>query len=351
MRGDQASSPAEPAVFWWQEADPAGPVTTLGRAIGTSTPGGDPELVDSGKRLAKDLARPFLRPLLARMAHLHERIDAMAAQMQETQAFYEVRAGDLERQLVAIQQTFNEVLDALSMQNALAREARRDQAKDMTSIWEAQARFAEALARTESRLEFVRREVLLEVASGRKDPSDLQAPETEIVDTAKFHARPLRLNLGAGHIPLDEYVNVDGRRLPGVDLVAEVGDLPLEPGSVDEIRSSHLLEHFVPSRLDDLLAYWYRLLAPGGTFRAVVPDAESMIRTFVSGETPWEDLKEVTFGAQEYAGDFHFTMFSHDDLVTTLTDVGFTDVKLVEVGRRNGVCLEMEVVAHKPEHD
>ena len=34
------------------------------------------------------------------------------------------------------------------------------------------------------------------------------------------------------------------RDLPGVDVVAKAGDLPFEPGSVDEIYSAHLLEHF-----------------------------------------------------------------------------------------------------------
>ncbi len=308
-------------------------------------------MVDNGKRLAKDLARPFLRPLLARMAYLHERVDAMSVQLQQVQAFHEARVGELERQLGVLQQTFNEVLDAITMQNALAREARREQAENMQSTWQAQARFAEALARLERRLEFIRREVMLEMASGRKEAGELQASETEIVDTAKLESRPLRLNLGSGHIPIDEYVNVDGRALPGVDLVAEVGDLPLEPGSVDEIRSSHLLEHFPAPRLNELLGYWYRLLRPGGVFVAVVPDAESMIRTYVSGDTPWEDLKEVTFGGQEYSGDFHFTMFSQDDLVTTLTGLGFTDVKVIDAGRRNGACLEMEVVAYKPGDD
>ena len=303
-----------------------------------------PTLVDNGKRLAKDLARPFLRPLLARMEHLHERVDAM-------QQVQEARVSEVERQLVGAQQTFNELLDAISLQNATARESRRDYAKNIESTWQAQARFAEALATLERRLEFIRREVLLEITYGQSGPSGHPAPETEIVDAAKLATRPLRLNLGCGHIPIEEYVNVDGRPLPGVDLVAEVSGLPFESGSVDEIRSSHLLEHFPTPRLRELLRYWYALLRPGGVFVAVVPDAESMIRTFVSGETPWEDLKEVTFGGQEYGGDFHFTMFSQDDLLAELGEVGFRDVKVVDSGRRNGACLEMEVVAYKPGDD
>ena len=43
---------------------------------------------------------------------------------------------------------------------------------------------------------------------------------------------PPRLNLGCGHIPLDGYVNVDIRALPGVDVVAPVDALPFDPASV-----------------------------------------------------------------------------------------------------------------------
>ena len=81
---------------------------------------------------------------------------------------------------------------------------------------------------------------------------------------------------------------------------------------------------------------------------AVVPDAESMIHGFASGDFAWEDLRLVSFGGQEYSGDFHFTMFSPADLTAALTSAGLVDVKITEAGRRNGACLEMEAVAYKP---
>jgi predicted SAM-dependent methyltransferase len=288
------------------------------------------------------------------MAYLRERIDVLEQATGN-------QVAELERNQLIMEKTLNELLDALTVQNALARETRRDQVriereqarieeervKSLRDTWQAQEGFAEAVARVERRLEFIRREVMLEVRYGQQAPGQVPAEDPQILNAAKLQSRPTRVNLGCGHIVMDEYVNIDGRPLPGVDVVAEVGNLPFEQNSLDEIRSSHLLEHFPSPQLSRLLGYWHDLLRPGGMFVAVVPDAEAMIRTFVGGDTSWEDLKEVTYGAQEYPGDFHFTMFSQGDLVAALTVAGFVDAEVQEAGRRNGACLEMEVAAHK----
>lgn len=301
-------------------------------------------MAGSGKRFAKALLRPAVRPLLARIRHLNARIDLLASEGQERAATFEARLAEHEKHVASAEQTFTKVLDAVAGQNALARESRRES-------WKVHADFAESIARIERRVEFVRKEVMLEVRYGSRAPGDVASVEPEVVNPEKLAVRPLRLNLGCGHIPMEGYVNVDARPLPDVDVVAEVGDLPFERGAVDEIRSAHLLEHFPRARLEGLLSYWFDLLKPGGSFVAVVPDAESMIRSYVAGDIPWQELAEVTFGGQEYSGDFHFTMFSQEDINEMLTGAGFSDVKVVDSARRNGECLEMEVVAYKTTGD
>ena len=59
----------------------------------------------------------------------------------------------------------------------------------------------------------------------------------------------------------------------------------------------------------------------------------------------------MTFGEQEYAGDFHFNMFSQESLRELLSAAGFVNIEMVEVGRRNGVCYEMEIAAERPASD
>lgn len=211
------------------------------------------------------------------------------------------------------------------------------------------------------RLEFVRRELMFEVRysagatldASWNSPTRAEAEAPRVVNPARITelslGAGLRLNLGCGHLPREGFINVDMRELTGVDVVAPVDDLPFEPGTIDEIHSSHLLEHFPQEQLIRLLLpYWFSMLRPGGTFRAVVPDGVGMVEGFVTKEIPFSVLREVLYGGQEYEGDFHFTMFSGESLAGILTDAGFVDVEVEVQGRLNDVCLEMQVAGRRP---
>lgn len=217
---------------------------------------------------------------------------------------------------------------------------------DMASLWE--------------RIEFVRRELMFEMRYGARDPiaSALRAPTTsgqqgrvidkQYVEDARARGC-LRVNLGCGHLLLNDYINVDRRDLPGVHVVAEASSLPFEPGELSVIHSAHMLEHFPQERLvRELLPYWYSLLRPGGVFSAVVPDAEAMIRAYVADNYDYEHLREVLYGGQDYDGDFHFNMFTPKSLTSLLGAQGFESIKVVAEGRRNGNCYECEIHAEKP---
>lgn len=83
-----------------------------------------------------------------------------------------------------------------------------------------------------------------------------------------------RLNFGSGNEPLDGYVNVDARAVPGVTVRADVRHLPFRDSVADDIRASSLLEHFQdPYRVLDEI---HRVLAAGGTFVMRVPTPWSM---------------------------------------------------------------------------
>jgi len=212
---------------------------------------------------------------------------------------------------------------------------------------------AESVTYLLKRVEFIRKELMFEMRYGASAPASSDArPEVEatILSVEKFEAAKrggaLRLNLGCGHIPLEGFLNVDRRALPGVDVVADIDDLPLETGEADEIHSAHLLEHFPQEQLRrELLPYWRGLIRKGGVFRAIVPDAETMIREYEAGRYAYDELREVMFGGQDYDGDFHFNMFTPDSLKRLLLEAGFEDVELVESGRRNGACYEFEMLA------
>jgi Methyltransferase domain len=206
----------------------------------------------------------------------------------------------------------------------------------------------ETLAFLLRRVETVRAEMLFELRYGPQREPETN-PTVTIVNPDALAARPLRLNLGAGHIALTDFVNIDMRELPGIDVVAPIDNLPFEPSSVDEIFSSHTLEHFPEEQLKrQLLPYWVGLLAPGGTLRAIVPDIGAMIEACAKGTIPFAQFRDVAYGGQEYVGDFHHNGFTPESLRGLLRDVGLENVTLIAQGRPNGLCLEFEITARKP---
>lgn len=158
----------------------------------------------------------------------------------------------------------------------------------------------------------------------------------------------IHLNLGCGKKPLANKVNIDNRQLPGVDILAPVDQLPFEGEVIQSIYAAHLLEHFPRQYLQDvLLPYWHSLLKPGGGLNLIVPDALAMMNSFHRGEMSFENFALITFGKQDYEGDFHYVMFSVESLTELLKATGFRDISVVEQARRNGLCFEMEVLAFK----
>lgn len=249
------------------------------------------------------------------------------------------------------------LLDAVSAQHSATRELKRHQVEELTrhrdEVWRSISGVEARMAGLEERTERARQELFFELRHGGADRGVIEAKvEPKVVNREKVDAmgQDLRLNLGCGPYPVEGYVNVDVREIDDVvDVVADLGHLPFEPGSVAEIFSSHVLEHFPEEELARrLLPYWVSLLKPGGAFRAIVPDAEAMMRSWAEGGKSFEDLRLVTFGGQEYDGDFHFTMFTVDSLAARLRRSGLEAVEVLATGRPNGLCYELELRATRP---
>lgn len=238
------------------------------------------------------------------------------------------------------------------LEAALQARQEREQASEAAQC----ARIDALGERLTDRFEFVRRELFLELRMllGAGGDGSAAAPvQPRILQQAKVDAMRagagLRLNVGCGHKPDPQRLNVDMRELPGVDVIAAADALPFAPGEVQEIFSSHVLEHFPQDTLQrSLLPAWVALLRPGGELRAVVPDAQAMMAAHAAGRMDFETLRLVTFGGQEYAGDFHHTMFTPQSLAALFAQAGLHAVRVEAQGRVNGACLECEVVGVRP---
>ena len=296
---------------------------------------------------SEETARHQAEELEALARHLPPVLNAIASQNAVARAARRAELR-LEAQLAALEvaQTQNREhtdIIAASLGDTIARiEMAEIQNREHTDL--VARDLGETLARIEERGEFIRRELFYEL----RYRSEVAAPEAKILapDRVAAAGSELRLNLGCGHLPDPDYINVDARDLDGVDVLADVRNLPFDPGSVAEMRAAHLLEHFPEEELRRrVLPHWRDLLRDGGSIVLIVPDAGAMLEAHAAGTLDFDVLRRVTFGDQEYDGDFHFTMFDVEHLRGLLEDTGFGDVQVAAAARPNGDCLEMEVRA------
>ncbi len=108
--------------------------------------------------------------------------------------------------------------------------------------------------------------------SGRSDPA------------AQQEAPRLRLNLGCGSAPLKGYLNLDKYPTPGADRVMAADRLYFPDSSVDEIHTSHMVEHLTPEQLEEAIKEWQRVLKPGGKLTVRCPNFEIYLREWLEGD-------------------------------------------------------------------
>jgi predicted SAM-dependent methyltransferase len=290
--------------------------------------------------------------LLAAEAALSSKVDEVRGTVSSLSSSMLAAEAALSSKVDEVRGTVSSLSSSMLAAEAAAREAQASEGR-----WSAtDARSAAVEGRVDEhagtltylleRVEFIRSELLFEIRY-RDAPMDASpAVETKINVDLDSYGAVLRLNLGSGHIPLPGYVNVDNRDLPGVDVVADVENMPFEEGTVGEIFSSHFLEHFPQEKFTRVLLPKFRsLLAKGGMFRAVVPDVDAMMRQYVAGDYEYGKLREVVYGGQDYDGDFHYNMFTPESLTEILLRAGFQTPRIIDRARRNGMSLEFEIEA------
>lgn len=149
-------------------------------------------------------------------------------------------------------------------------------------------------------------------------------------------ATALRLDIGAGSDAQGENERRAARGLPhrppgdwttvdvfcSADVKAQMWALPFADGQVNEIWSSHALEHVELADVARTLAEWFRVLRPGGTAVIQVPNLDYAARYWLDhpGET-W--ALQILFGLQSHPGEFHRTGWGPDTLRAALEAAGF----------------------------
>lgn len=120
-------------------------------------------------------------------------------------------------------------------------------------------------------------------------------------------------------MPLPGYVNVD------LAVGQRAYPLAYEDGSVDEIRASHILEHFSHLEVQDVLRDWVRALKPGGRLAVAVPDFAVLAQQYLAGAPM--PLEAFVMGGHVDANDRHGAIFDEEHLRDVMTRAGLLGIQ------------------------
>lgn len=130
----------------------------------------------------------------------------------------------------------------------------------------------------------------------------------------------VRLNLGSGSHPLPGYFNLD------ISDNNPVYPLPYANNSIDEIRASHILEHFGHTESIAVLQEWARVLKPGGELKIAVPDFTLLCEAFHNGMNDCKLIEMMIMGGQVDEYDYHKSIWYYQKLSDILGCLGFVNI-------------------------
>jgi predicted SAM-dependent methyltransferase len=141
----------------------------------------------------------------------------------------------------------------------------------------------------------------------------------------------LKLHLGCGDIRFDSpWINCDFNKTDATDVVCDCAKLPHEDNSVDEIYSSHLIEHFNFREAWDVLKEWKRVLQPDGWLVIECPDFYASCKGFVEayeqGKMEADYWYPHFFGMDWLKGGQHKMLYSPQQMEWTLQQTGFRNI-------------------------
>ena len=156
----------------------------------------------------------------------------------------------------------------------------------------------------------------------------------------------MKLNIGAGYTRIIGYASVDIDEKTGADYICDCRDLKIfEKETIDEIFTSHLLEHFNKKDVFIVLREFYRVLKKEGKLTIIVPDAEAVVQDYSNGAANLCCLENVLLGSDPEATNYmgHKIFFNLERLARFLTITGFIDIEIERGPRR----YELKGVARK----
>jgi predicted SAM-dependent methyltransferase len=151
------------------------------------------------------------------------------------------------------------------------------------------------------------------------------------------------LDIGCGPIMHKDFVNLDYKWIPGLDVCWNITKfkLPFPDNRFEGVFSEHTLEHIKLPETENLLLEIKRILKPGGTVRIILPDGELYIDIYIrkrNGEDvrmPYiEDFSPMARINGIFRNNDHQFIFDFLTLKKVLENAGFKNI--VKCSFQNG---------------
>jgi FkbM family methyltransferase len=138
----------------------------------------------------------------------------------------------------------------------------------------------------------------------------------------------LKLNLGSGWDNREGYVNVDCAPHHKPDIAADVLNLPIAEGAIEEILAQDVLECLPRTSTTEALTEWRRVMEADGVARIRVPSLFHAVDLMRSADTlsMHETLLQNLYGTQAHTRDVHLTSFTDRTLADALHSAGYRRV-------------------------
>ena len=143
---------------------------------------------------------------------------------------------------------------------------------------------------------------------------------------------------------LEEHKRGQFSRLKYMDLTRP---LPFADGSVSAVFSSHVFEHLFLDEVERLVAEIYRILAPGGVCRVVVPNLSDVVALY-DPEDPKPFLEAMfEIGRRSDIKNAHHSGFTPQSMSKLFASKGFRKTSVLSY--RRGECPDIDKLDNRPE--
>lgn len=138
----------------------------------------------------------------------------------------------------------------------------------------------------------------------------------------------MKINLGSGKKNLDGFINIDAIPHTEQTIVKDILNLNYEDETVEEIYSSHVIEHLTKPELQLLLFNCFKMLKSNGILTLRAPSLEAILISYYNKKITLEYLENYLFALHLHNYDYHKQGIYEEKMKTLCYKIGFKSVEI-----------------------